>query len=189
MHCKLLIECFCSGCCFRAVITGGALWLISNESKICYNVGLQINRCLHTWHNSSDWSVVLLWLKSRMIDCFLVWRCLYLFVRRTKQSSWNNNRTCTCVRVSVCVFLQLDEGTPPEPEGSFVDYQTSMVKYSKAIAVTAQEMVSHQNKQFTLLGCKWSCWEEQLFMSLSYKSKFEQPVVYVWLQLSDVSWL
>lgn len=39
------------------------------------------------------------------------------------------------------VFVQLDEGTPPEPEGSFVDYQTSMVKYSKAIAVTAQEMV------------------------------------------------
>lgn len=43
------------------------------------------------------------------------------------------------------VFLQLDEGTPPEPEGSFVDYQTSMVKYSKAIAVTAQEMVRPQN--------------------------------------------
>lgn len=46
--------------------------------------------------------------------------------------------------LGVCVsfFPQLDEGTPPEPEGSFVDYQTSMVKYSKAIAVTAQEMVS-----------------------------------------------
>lgn len=37
---------------------------------------------------------------------------------------------------------QLDEGTSPEPEGSFVDYQTTMVKYSKAIAVTAQEMVN-----------------------------------------------
>lgn len=36
---------------------------------------------------------------------------------------------------------QLDEGTPPEPEGSFVDYQTTMVKFSKAVAVTAQEMV------------------------------------------------
>ncbi|XP_041082285.1 talin-2 isoform X1 [Polyodon spathula] len=36
----------------------------------------------------------------------------------------------------------LDEGTPPEPEGSFVDYQTTMVKYSKAIAVTAQEMMT-----------------------------------------------
>ncbi|XP_061100793.1 talin-2 isoform X2 [Conger conger] len=37
---------------------------------------------------------------------------------------------------------KLDEGTPPEPEGSFVDYQTTMVKYSKAIAVTAQEMMT-----------------------------------------------
>lgn len=36
---------------------------------------------------------------------------------------------------------QLDEGTPPEPKGTFVDYQTTVVKYSKAIAVTAQEMV------------------------------------------------
>ncbi|XP_061881025.1 talin-2a isoform X2 [Entelurus aequoreus] len=39
-------------------------------------------------------------------------------------------------------MAKLDEGTPPEPEGSFVDYQTSMVKHSKAIAVTAQEMVT-----------------------------------------------
>ncbi|KAJ8248766.1 hypothetical protein GJAV_G00227510 [Gymnothorax javanicus] len=37
---------------------------------------------------------------------------------------------------------RLDEGTPPESEGSFVDYQTTMVKYSKAIAVTAQEMMA-----------------------------------------------
>uniref|UniRef100_A0A673WCK6 Talin 2a n=1 Tax=Salmo trutta TaxID=8032 RepID=A0A673WCK6_SALTR len=37
---------------------------------------------------------------------------------------------------------RLDEGTSPEPEGSFVDYQTTMVKYSKAIAVTAQEMMT-----------------------------------------------
>uniref|UniRef100_A0A7N6AA34 Talin 2b n=1 Tax=Anabas testudineus TaxID=64144 RepID=A0A7N6AA34_ANATE len=36
----------------------------------------------------------------------------------------------------------LDEGTPPEPEGSFVDYQTTMVKFSKAIAITAQEMMT-----------------------------------------------
>uniref|UniRef100_A0A8C4ILR5 Talin 2a n=1 Tax=Dicentrarchus labrax TaxID=13489 RepID=A0A8C4ILR5_DICLA len=42
--------------------------------------------------------------------------------------------------------LKLDEGTPPEPEGSFVDYQTSMVKHSKAIAVTAQEMIGFQIK-------------------------------------------
>ncbi|XP_040198990.1 talin-2 isoform X2 [Rana temporaria] len=37
---------------------------------------------------------------------------------------------------------RLDEGTPPEPTGTFVDYQTTGVKYSKAIAVTAQEMMT-----------------------------------------------
>lgn len=42
------------------------------------------------------------------------------------------------------VSHQLDEGSPSAPEGSFVDYQTSMVKHSKAIAVTAQEMVTFQ---------------------------------------------
>uniref|UniRef100_A0A3P8QFC5 Talin 2b n=1 Tax=Astatotilapia calliptera TaxID=8154 RepID=A0A3P8QFC5_ASTCA len=41
---------------------------------------------------------------------------------------------------------KLAEGTPPEPEGSFVDYQTTMVKFSKAIAITAQEMVGFQIK-------------------------------------------
>ncbi|XP_074862365.1 talin-2 isoform X2 [Carettochelys insculpta] len=41
---------------------------------------------------------------------------------------------------------KLDEGTPPEPKGSFVDYQTTVVKYSKAIAVTAQEMIGFQIK-------------------------------------------
>lgn len=35
------------------------------------------------------------------------------------------------------------EDTPAlEPEGTFVDYQTTMVKTAKAIAVTVQEMVS-----------------------------------------------
>uniref|UniRef100_A0A3B3DG12 Talin 2a n=1 Tax=Oryzias melastigma TaxID=30732 RepID=A0A3B3DG12_ORYME len=43
-------------------------------------------------------------------------------------------------------MAKLDEGTPPEREGSFVDYQTSMVKHSKAIAVTAQEMIGFQIK-------------------------------------------
>uniref|UniRef100_A0A8D3E9H8 Talin 2a n=1 Tax=Scophthalmus maximus TaxID=52904 RepID=A0A8D3E9H8_SCOMX len=43
-------------------------------------------------------------------------------------------------------MAKLDEGTPTEPEGSFVDYQTGMVKYSKAIAVTAQEMIGFQIK-------------------------------------------
>ncbi|XP_061917286.1 talin-2 isoform X1 [Entelurus aequoreus] len=37
---------------------------------------------------------------------------------------------------------RLDEGTPPEPDGSFVDYQTTMVKFSKAIAIVAQEMMT-----------------------------------------------
>uniref|UniRef100_A0A8C2Z0Q0 Talin 2a n=1 Tax=Cyclopterus lumpus TaxID=8103 RepID=A0A8C2Z0Q0_CYCLU len=40
-------------------------------------------------------------------------------------------------------MAKLDEGTPPLPDGSFVDYQTSMVKHSKAIAVTAQEMLRY----------------------------------------------
>uniref|UniRef100_A0A1A7XNS5 Talin 2 n=2 Tax=Iconisemion striatum TaxID=60296 RepID=A0A1A7XNS5_9TELE len=39
-------------------------------------------------------------------------------------------------------MAKLDEGTPPEPVGSFVEYQTNMVKHSKAIAVTAQEMMT-----------------------------------------------
>ncbi|XP_014390984.1 PREDICTED: talin-2 isoform X3 [Myotis brandtii] len=37
---------------------------------------------------------------------------------------------------------KLDDGTLPEPKGTFVDYQTTVVKYSKAIAVTAQEMMT-----------------------------------------------
>ncbi|XP_067090341.1 talin-2 [Osmerus mordax] len=37
---------------------------------------------------------------------------------------------------------RLGEGTPPEPDGTFVDYQTTMVKFSKAIAITAQEMMT-----------------------------------------------
>ncbi|EGW07880.1 Talin-1 [Cricetulus griseus] len=36
---------------------------------------------------------------------------------------------------------QLDEGPMGEPDGSFVDYQTTMVRTAKAIAVTVQEMV------------------------------------------------
>ncbi|KAI4872106.1 hypothetical protein NFI96_031052 [Prochilodus magdalenae] len=37
---------------------------------------------------------------------------------------------------------RMDDGTPPEPDGTFVDYQTTMVKFSKAIAITAQEMMT-----------------------------------------------
>uniref|UniRef100_A0A8C1VJY6 Talin 2a n=1 Tax=Cyprinus carpio TaxID=7962 RepID=A0A8C1VJY6_CYPCA len=43
-------------------------------------------------------------------------------------------------------MCKLGEGTPPEPEGSFVEYQTTMVRYSKAIAVSAQEMIGFQIK-------------------------------------------
>ncbi|CAL8355931.1 unnamed protein product [Lota lota] len=39
-------------------------------------------------------------------------------------------------------MARLDEGTPPDPRGCFVDYQTTMVKFSKAIAITAQEMMT-----------------------------------------------
>lgn len=45
------------------------------------------------------------------------------------------------------------EDTPAlEPEGTFVDYQTTMVKTAKAIAVTVQEMVRHFHK--SLVGLK-----------------------------------
>lgn len=47
---------------------------------------------------------------------------------------------------------QLDEGTPPEPKGTFVDYQTTVVKYSKAIAVTAQEMVRRKGSALSTVG-------------------------------------
>uniref|UniRef100_A0A3P8XKR6 Talin 2a n=1 Tax=Esox lucius TaxID=8010 RepID=A0A3P8XKR6_ESOLU len=40
------------------------------------------------------------------------------------------------------IAAAMGRGTTPEPEGSFVDYQTTMVKFSKAIAVTAQEMMT-----------------------------------------------
>ncbi|CAM9487463.1 talin-2 [Lampetra fluviatilis] len=47
---------------------------------------------------------------------------------------------------------KMDEGTPPAPEYSFVDYQTTMVKTAKAIAVTAQEMVSKSSSRPEDLG-------------------------------------
>uniref|UniRef100_A0A803XLF1 I/LWEQ domain-containing protein n=1 Tax=Meleagris gallopavo TaxID=9103 RepID=A0A803XLF1_MELGA len=37
---------------------------------------------------------------------------------------------------------KLDESTPADHKGTFVDYQTTVVKYSKAIAITAQEMMT-----------------------------------------------
>uniref|UniRef100_A0A8C4V2J7 Talin 1 n=1 Tax=Falco tinnunculus TaxID=100819 RepID=A0A8C4V2J7_FALTI len=48
---------------------------------------------------------------------------------------------------------QLDEGPMGEPEGTFVDYQTTMVKTAKAIAVTVQEMIgSHIKRRVQELG-------------------------------------
>lgn len=47
---------------------------------------------------------------------------------------------------------QLDEGPMGEPESSFVDYQTTMVRTAKAIAVTVQEMVSSGESKRTDLG-------------------------------------
>lgn len=40
---------------------------------------------------------------------------------------------------------KMEEGTGEEPEGTFVDYQTTMVKTAKAIAVTVQELVSEKS--------------------------------------------
>lgn len=56
--------------------------------------------------------------------------------------------------VFLCFILlpQLDEGPMGEPEGSFVDYQTTMVRTAKAIAVTVQEMVSLGQKGLIALG-------------------------------------
>uniref|UniRef100_A0A672VAD9 Talin 1 n=1 Tax=Strigops habroptila TaxID=2489341 RepID=A0A672VAD9_STRHB len=48
---------------------------------------------------------------------------------------------------------KLDEGPVGEPEGTFVDYQTTMVKTAKAIAVTVQEMIgSHIKRRVQELG-------------------------------------
>uniref|UniRef100_A0A8D2JGE9 Talin 1 n=1 Tax=Varanus komodoensis TaxID=61221 RepID=A0A8D2JGE9_VARKO len=48
---------------------------------------------------------------------------------------------------------KLDEGPVGEPEGTFVDYQTTMVKTAKAIAVTVQEMIgSHIKNRVQDLG-------------------------------------
>uniref|UniRef100_A0A670YYW9 Talin 1 n=1 Tax=Pseudonaja textilis TaxID=8673 RepID=A0A670YYW9_PSETE len=48
---------------------------------------------------------------------------------------------------------QLDEGPMGEPEGTFVDYQTTMVKTAKAIAVTVQEMIgAHIKNRVQELG-------------------------------------
>ncbi|XP_032887603.1 talin-1 isoform X2 [Amblyraja radiata] len=47
---------------------------------------------------------------------------------------------------------KIEENAPVEPEGSFVDYQTTMVKTAKAIAVTVQEMVTKSTTNPDELG-------------------------------------
>uniref|UniRef100_G3WN56 Talin 1 n=1 Tax=Sarcophilus harrisii TaxID=9305 RepID=G3WN56_SARHA len=47
---------------------------------------------------------------------------------------------------------QLDEGPMGEPDGSFVDYQTTMVRTAKAIAVNVQEMVTKSSTSPEELG-------------------------------------
>ncbi|KAJ8287119.1 hypothetical protein GJAV_G00047860 [Gymnothorax javanicus] len=47
---------------------------------------------------------------------------------------------------------KMEEGPGEEPEGTFVDYQTTMVKTAKAIAVTVQEMVTKSNTNPDELG-------------------------------------
>ncbi|KAJ8260864.1 hypothetical protein COCON_G00165870 [Conger conger] len=47
---------------------------------------------------------------------------------------------------------KMGEGPSEEPEGTFVDYQTTMVKTAKAIAVTVQEMVTKSNTNPDELG-------------------------------------
>uniref|UniRef100_A0A8C0B748 FERM domain-containing protein n=1 Tax=Buteo japonicus TaxID=224669 RepID=A0A8C0B748_9AVES len=47
---------------------------------------------------------------------------------------------------------QLDDWPMGEPEGTFVDYQTTMVKMAKAIAVTVQEMVTKSTTNPDELG-------------------------------------
>uniref|UniRef100_A0A8C9VV10 Talin 1 n=1 Tax=Scleropages formosus TaxID=113540 RepID=A0A8C9VV10_SCLFO len=47
---------------------------------------------------------------------------------------------------------KMEEGAVDEPEGTFVDYQTTMVKTAKAIAVTVQEMVTKSNTNPDELG-------------------------------------
>lgn len=58
--------------------------------------------------------------------------------RDSGHSSSGPDSLCLCL----LLLPQLDEGPMGEPDGSFVDYQTTMVRTAKAIAVTVQEMVS-----------------------------------------------
>lgn len=67
-----------------------------------------------------------------------------IFSVSVRPALWENSAEIKLVACYLFIFYfsQMDEGTPPEPDGTFVDYQTTMVKFSKAIAITAQEMVN-----------------------------------------------
>lgn len=64
----------------------------------------------------------------------------------------HSGRDCDSLTPFRILPPQLDEGPMGEPEGSFVDYQTTMVRTAKAIAVTVQEMVSLRECKRTALG-------------------------------------
>lgn len=49
---------------------------------------------------------------------------------------------------------KMEDAPTLEPEGTFVDYQTTMVKTAKAIAVTVQEMVRHFDFHLIASGIK-----------------------------------
>lgn len=55
---------------------------------------------------------------------------------------------------SITQALNKLEDPGVEPEGTFVDYQTTMVKTAKAIAVTVQEMVCAWCLMFILTNSK-----------------------------------
>lgn len=91
----------------------------------------------------------------------------------------------------------MDEGTPPEPEGSFVDYQTTMVKFSKAIAITAQEMVSALCTKLSMPGSMFFLHPHQSTVTILISSATETWICLCWWymfsllpddEVSDLPW-
>lgn len=80
----------------------------------------------------------------------------YLWTQRLPRGTLGTEAVTLTVFLCFIFLPQLDEGPMGEPEGSFVDYQTTMVKTAKAIAVTVQEMVSLGRKRTALreLSCQ-----------------------------------
>lgn len=52
---------------------------------------------------------------------------------------------------------KMEDSPALDPEGTFVDYQTTMVKTAKAIAVTVQEMVRHFDDYIVGLSSPEAC--------------------------------